>query len=68
MAKWQIKMKSAIGQQLETAYNKELNRFVKETSYAEPSFEATREEAHALLSQLQNRFRCKWMRIYQVIG
>jgi hypothetical protein len=67
--KYQIRKKMSIGQQLETAYDKDKECFVKEERYGEPSFEATKEKARLLLAELKQSHRnYKWMRLYEVVG
>jgi len=68
MKTYQIRRKSRIGQQIETAYDKENQKWVKEIAYAEPNFQATPEEAKKLLAELKDGFRGKWIRLYIVDG
>ncbi len=63
--KWLIKKKSAIGQQIETVWDKD--RFVEQKHYSHGEFSATRIEANRLLEELKSRGRMyKWIRLYEV--
>ena len=65
---YQIKHKSAIGQQVIKAFDVKKNMFVKETAYAEPNFKATREEAKTLLNKLKERMRRGKVSLFVVEG
>lgn len=66
--KWCIKRKSNVGQQIEQIYDKENEKWVKEMSYCEPSFRATKTEARELRKQLSEGYRGKWVRLYEITG
>lgn len=68
MRTYQIKHKSAIGQQVIKAWDEKKNMFVKETAYAEPNFKATEDEAFKLLVKLKNRMRGGRVSLFVVEG
>jgi len=64
---WLIKHKSPIGQQLETVWNKETDKFIKQTNFGKPSFCATKQEARKILAEKKSEFRqYKWVRLYEI--
>ncbi len=66
---WQIRRKSAIGQQLEYCWNNEEKKWIKYEHYSSGVFFATRENARKLVTKLKEDDRnSKWIRLYEMIG
>lgn len=66
---WQIRRKSAIGQQLEHCWNNEDQKWIKYEHYSSGVFSATRENARKILSDLKaNDRNSKWIRLYEMVG
>jgi hypothetical protein len=65
---WQIRRKSAIGQQLEYCWNNEEKKWIKYEHYSSGVFSETRENARKILSNLKADDRnSKWIRLYEMI-
>ena len=66
---WQIRRKSAIGQQLEYCWNNEEQKWIKYEHYSSGVFSETRANAREILARLKENDRnSKWIRLYQIIG
>ena len=66
---WQIRRKSAAGQQLEHCWCNDEKKWIKYDHYSSGVFSATRENARKILSDLKaNDRNSKWIRLYEMVG